>query len=106
MSQKMYNLTDNVNDGFKFDIRGKVFFMKYPTTDEIEELQKMTDESKAASTSGETTLEEQQKVQEYMYSFISPVEHETPIREAMKSENLKVLQRFNQMVKSEFSIGD
>lgn len=106
MSQKMYNLTDNVNDGFKFDIRGKVYFMKYPTTEEIEELQKMTDESKAASESGTVSLEENQKVQEYMYSFISPVDHDVHIREAMKSENLKVLQRFNAMVKAEFSVGD
>ena len=107
MSQsKMYNLTDNVNDGFKFDIRGKVFFMKYPTTEEIEELQKMTDESKSSSKDGEVSAEQNQQVQEYMYQFISPVEHDTPIREALKHENLKVLQRFNQMVKAEFSVGE
>ena len=46
------------------------------------------------------------EVQEYMYSFITPVDHNTDIREAMKSENLKVLQRFNSMVKSEFSVGE
>ena len=105
MSQKMYNLTDNVNDGFKFDIRGKVFFMKYPTTEEIEELQKMSDETKK-SDNGATSFEDSQEVQEYMYQFISPVDHEVGIREALKTENLKVLQRFNSMVKAEFSIGD
>ena len=106
MSQKMYNLTDNVNDGFNFDIRGKVFFMKYPTTEEIEELNRMTEESKSSAKDGEVSLEENQKVQEYMYSFITPVDHDTPIRDAMKTENLKVLQRFNAMVKAEFSVGD
>ena len=106
MSQKMYNLTDNVNDGFNFDIRGKVFFMKYPTTEEIEELNQMTEESKSSAKDGEVSLEENQKVQEYMYSFITPVDHDTPIRDAMKTENLKVLQRFNAMVKAEFSVGD
>ncbi len=106
MSQKMYNLTDNVNDGFKFDVRGKVFFMKYPTTEEIEELNRMTEESKSSGTTSEVSLEDNQKVQEYMYSFISPVDHDTPIRDAMKTENLKVLQRFNAMVKAEFSVGD
>ena len=106
MSQKMYNLTDNVNDGFNFDVRGKVFFMKYPTTEEIEELNRMTEESKSSGTTSEVSLEDNQKVQEYMYSFISPVDHDTPIRDAMKTENLKVLQRFNAMVKAEFSVGD
>lgn len=106
MSQKMYNLTDNVNDGFNFDIRGKVFFMKYPTTEEIEELNRMTEESKSSAKDSEVSLEENQKVQEYMYSFITPVDHDTPIRDAMKTENLKVLQRFNAMVKAEFSVGD
>ena len=103
MSQKMYNLTDNVDDGFKFDIRGKVFFMRYPTTEEIEELQRMADESKESTDKGATSLEENAKVQEYMYGFISPVDHEASIRDTLKSENLKVLQRFNTMVKSEFS---
>ena len=106
MSQKMYNLTDNVNDGFNFDVRGKVFFMKYPTTEEIEELNRMTEESKSSAKDGEVSLEENQKVQEYMYSFITPVDHDTPNRDAMKTENLKVLQRFNAMVKAEFSVGD
>ena len=106
MSQKMYNLTDNVNDGFNFDVRGKVFFMKYPTTEEIEELNRMTEESKSSAKDGEVSLEENQKVQEYMYSFITPVDHDTSIRDAMKTENLKVLQRFNAMVKAEFSVGD
>lgn len=104
MSQKQYNLTDNVNDGFKFDIRGKVFFMKYPTTEEIEELQRMAEESKEASNKGEGAVEKSDAVQEYMYQFISPVEHETPIREALRTENLKVLQRFNAMIKAEFSL--
>ena len=106
MSQKMYNLTDNVNDGFKFDIRGKVFFMKYPTTEEIEELQKMSEETKKSSDNGTASYEDSQEVQEYMYQFITPVDHEVDIREALKTENLKVLQRFNSMVKAEFSIGD
>jgi len=106
MSQKMYNLTDNVNDGFNFDVRGKVFFMKYPTTEEIEELNRMTEESRSSAKDGEVSLEENQKVQEYMYGFITPVDHDTSIRDAMKTENLKVLQRFNAMVKAEFSVGD
>lgn len=104
MSQKMYNLTDNVEDGFKFDIRGKVFFMKYPTTEEIEELQKMAVNVKEASDSGDVTVEQNEEVQDYMYQFISPIEHDTTIREALKSENLKVLQRFNTMVRTEFSL--
>mgnify|MGYP003596046914 CR=1 FL=1 len=106
MSQKMYNLTDNVEDGFRFDIRGKVFFMKYPNTEEIEELQKMADKSKSSSEDGSVSVEDSQKAQEYMYQFITPVDHETHIRDAIKHENLKVLQRFNNMVKAEFSVGD
>lgn len=106
MSQdKMYNLTDNVNDGFKFDIRGKIFFMKYPTTEQIEELQNMAQESKGSSDKS-VSVEDNNKVQDYMYQFITPVEHDVSIRDALKHENLKVLQRFNQMVKSEFSVGE
>lgn len=100
----MYNLTDNVEDGFGFDIHGKVFFMRYPNTEEIEELQKMADESRSSDKGAD--FEQNKRAQEYMYQFITPVDHDTPVREALKTANLKVLQRFNTMVKAEFSTGE
>lgn len=104
MSQKSYNLTDNVNDGFQFDLRGKVYFMKYPTMGEIEELQRLAEDAKAKSKSDESAAEQPGDAQDYMYQFISPVDHDTPIKYALKDENLKVLQNFNTMVRAEFSL--
>lgn len=108
MSQKVYNITDNVNETFDFFIRDKKYSMRYPTTSEMEELQTMTEEFQEARANIATTPEEMKKrsdsIQDFMYSFISPIDHETSVEEALKTENVVVLRNFNTMIKSELSI--
>ena len=108
MSQKMYNITDNVNDDFKFIVRDKKYSMRYPRTGEIEELQRITDELKEAEplkqTDPEKYKEKTTEVENYMYGFITPVEHDTPIRAILENENVVVMRNFNKMIRTELSL--
>lgn len=108
MSQKMYNITDNVNDDFKFVVRDKRYAMRYPRTVEIEELQSLTEELQEASglqkTDPEAYKDKLRSVEDYMYSFITPIEHDMPIRAALENENVVVMRNFNTMIKTELSL--
>ena len=108
MSQKTYNITDNVNDDFQFIVRDKKYSMRYPRTEEIEQLQELTNELKDAEplqkSDPEAYKEKVRGVEDYMYEFISPIEHETPIREALEKENVVVMRNFNTMIKTELSL--
>ncbi len=105
MSSK-YNLTDNVKDDFPFEIRGLQYIMRYPITEEVEEIQKKSNALQEAQDSNDDAkIDDMSKeIEDYLYSFISPVEHETSIKEALKKENIKVMQRFNIMIREELSI--
>lgn len=101
-----YNLSDNVQDDWPFEVKGLKFRMRYPMTDEVEEIQKM---ARDIDTAQEEKREEDverlsKKMEEYMYDFISGVDHETPIKEVLKSVNIKVMRNFNAMIRQELSI--
>lgn len=103
MSYKNYNLTDNVDDGFGFQIGEHKFTMRYPRVEEIEELQEVqakvsqaTDEEKAALT---------KQTQDYIYSFITADDgSDTKVEDVLKGHNIKVLQNFNNMVSAQFGV--
>lgn len=101
-----YNLSDNVNDGFNFELRGNKYTMRYPITEEVEQIQDITERLQAAQDAKDN--DEAQKLskqlEEYLYGFISPEGHDTPIREALLKENIKVMKNFNTMIKTELSI--
>lgn len=107
MSQnREYNITDNVNDGVKFDIRGKKFFLRYPLVDEVEELQRLADELQTSEKSEDESVrqEKSKQLESYIYNFVDPIEHDTPIKEALSKENIIALRNFNRMIKTEFSV--
>lgn len=82
-----YNL-DDVNDSFEFTLSGNRYKMRYPTTEEVE--------------LGDKLKTDAEKLQ-WLYDFISPVELSSPpITEVLKRVNVKVLARFNEMIKTEF----
>lgn len=90
-----YNLNDNVNEYFEFILGGFTYRMKYPTVEETEQVQ--ADIKKAREDKDED------KIAETMYRFISSENIEAPdIREALKKQNIKVMQNFNKMIESEF----
>lgn len=102
------DLTDNVDESFDFVLRGNKYTMRYPTTEELDDIQRLSTEMDGVDT---TTPEGREKAKEIndkladaMYQFITPVEHETSIREAMSKENVKVLRNFNTMIKTELAV--
>lgn len=101
-----YNLSDNVQDDFPFELRDKKYIMRYPLTEEIENLQALnlkleeaTDAKDADEVKAITT-----KLENFLYDFISPVDHDQSIRDALKVENIKVMKNFNTMINSELAI--
>jgi len=90
-----YNLNDNVAESFEFILGGFTYKMKYPTVEETEAVQAVLQEAvKSQDTS---------KVLEQMYQFISSDNKEAPaIGDILKKQSIKVIQNFNEMIKTEF----
>jgi hypothetical protein len=87
-----YNLTDNVNESFEFTIGGVAYTM-----------QEMVEKNQKDEKAGKEV--DEKEVNSYMYTFITPKEAESPsIEEILKKQNIKVLQNFNTMFKTEFGI--
>lgn len=85
-----YNLNENVAEYFEFEVNGHAYQMRYPTTEEVLEVQKLEKDEK--------------KQTEWLYTFITPVKADSPdIKEVMAKVNVKVLQNFSEMIKTEFS---
>lgn len=101
-----YKLTDNVNDTFEFELRDKKYTMKYPTTDELEQVQKLNAEMAEADEAKDKERGEKaaKQVENLLYGFITPVGHETSIKDALQNENIKVLKNFNTMIRTEISL--
>ena len=101
-----YNLNDNVNESFAFNVGGLEWTMLYPLTEELEEIEDMY--IKIKEFSEEKRKEEAQevadKLNDKLYGLISPVEHDNNIREVMKKQNVRVLRNFNKMVAAELAI--
>lgn len=107
MTQQVYKPTDNVEEGFAFELSGgKKYLMRYPLTEEIEEMQRMTEEAKTAQDEGrlEDAKNLAKQLDEFTHKFITPEGHDTPVDEALKKENVRVLRNFNRMIQAELSI--
>lgn len=91
-----YNLNDNVQENFEFQLDGHMYKMKYPT---VEETEKVQEALKKAQESGDN-----ESILSQMYQFISTDDKDAPpISEALKKQNIKVIQNYNEMIKAEFS---
>lgn len=100
----LYNLSDNVNDSFEFQLAGKKYIMRYPLVGEIEDMQKLSEEQKEATDADNKELieEKNKQLENFMYGFISPEnKDDEDIKTALKKQNVRVLQNFNIMVKTE-----
>jgi hypothetical protein len=100
-----YNLSDNVKDSFEFSIDGLTYNVKYPLVEELESMQNISKEIEIKTKKGESVTELEEKSQDWMYDFITPVTNDAPsIKETLKKQNFKVMQNFNTMFKTEFGI--
>jgi hypothetical protein len=89
-----YNLDDGVSESFKFSLAGHIYVMRYPTTEEIAEAQKIGDDDADART-------------KWLYGFVTPENSDDPgIEEALKKANIKVVRNFNAMIEKEFAVGE
>jgi hypothetical protein len=88
-----YNLNDNVEDSFKFQVGGHVYTMRYPLGEEVKKAQEMMDDDKISSN----------EVNKYFYSFITADDEKAPpIEDNLDGQNIKVIQKFNEMISKEF----
>lgn len=101
-----YKLSDNVQDSFNFEIRGKKYTVRYPRVEEVEEIQTLTDNLKEAQ---DEKREEDVKtisaqLEDFLYQFVEPDGHEAPIKDVLSKENIRVMRNFNKMIQTEFAI--
>lgn len=106
MSLRTINLTDNVDEGFNVVVRDKTFFIKFPTTEEMEQLQVASQDYEIARAANdfEKAKELSEKTEELIYSFSNPVNGEEGLRETLKKENIKVQQNFINSMRVEFGM--
>jgi hypothetical protein len=85
-----YNLDEQIEESFEFTLAGHNYQMKYPTTEEILAASKIKGE---------------EAQMEWMYGFITSSDEAAPlIKDVLGKVNVKKLQRFNEMVKTEFGV--
>lgn len=98
MSSERFNFNDDVSDAFQFEIAGLAYDMRYPTQDEIRPFVKLITQFEAIkNTASEEQIEKvNTKMEDFIHSLITPVGHETPIKETLKKVNIVVLRRLNE----------
>ena len=87
MTKKSWNLDQDNENGFSFQLNGHVYFFRYPTMEEADEFSK-TEEAKQL---------------DKMYEFIESPEGTPSIKETLGKSNIKVVQKFMEMVQIEFA---
>lgn len=101
-----YIITDGVEDSFDIEIRELKYVVRYPLVDEIEQIQDINTKLEEAQANKDTAAAKSigKELEDFMYGLISPVGHETPIKEALGRENTKVLKNFNTTIRNELAI--
>jgi bifunctional DNA-binding transcriptional regulator/antitoxin component of YhaV-PrlF toxin-antitoxin module len=98
-----YNLNDNVNDSFEFEVGGHKYIMRYPLVEELDEIREVAKENKKLREKGDKDKGEE--LQAKLYSFISPEKEDSPsIDQVLKKQNVKVMMNFNTMFFTEFGL--
>lgn len=105
-----YNLSDNVNESFNFEVAGKKFKMRYPLTSELDDIQglwaKLAELDRQSSEDEAIKAEKKdlaEQLEKTLYGFIEPEGHEENVQDVMKTQNVKVLKNFNKMVEAELA---
>lgn len=85
-----YDLTKDIQEYFEFNIDEHRYKMRYPTTEEALEAEKLR--------------EDPLKAGEWVQKFITPISDNAPdITELLNKSNVRVLRNFTNMIKAEFS---
>lgn len=95
-----YDLTGNNDASFKFSIRDNVYEFAYPTTGDMKELI-----AKFRQLEATDDKKEQEKLakalDEQLRSYITPIDHEVSINDALDAESVQTVRNFNKMVRTE-----
>lgn len=87
MSQT-YNL-DEVEDGVEFILNEKRYRLRFPTTEEVLNAEKLTDSQEQLA---------------FMYNLVEAIDKDAPnIKEALSGQNVKKTAKFNEMIKASFA---
>lgn len=98
----MYDL-DNTKDHFIFKVNGQDYKMTFPTVSQLEEIQGIAATKQNAS--DEDKLAAGKKVQQYIYSFIKPVNDSADdIENVVNRMNVITFKKFNEMIQTEFGV--
>lgn len=85
-----YDLTKDVQEYFEFNIDEHKYKMRYPTTEEALEAEKLQDDPLKAG--------------EWVNKFVTAVSENAPdINDLLNKSNVRVLRNFTMMIKTEFS---
>lgn len=85
-----YVLDKDIPDSFDFELGGKIYRMRYPIAEEVDEARKKISKPNF-------------DYKKWMYTFIDPIDDAPPIEEALKKVNVKVISEFNRMITEEFN---
>lgn len=99
-----YDLTGSLETKFSFTIGDKEFEFRKPTVREMREVAKKF----AGIEQEEDTEVQTQKSDEAMaelYKFVSPVNHDTDLKELLDEQTVGVQVAFNEMIKKELGAG-
>jgi hypothetical protein len=88
-----YNFDEiNVNERPEIIMGGTTYLLRYPTLEEVEELQKLK------------TPEEQT---DKMYSFIEKTDDDQPdFKLVLRKQDIRIVKAFSEMLKKEFGVGE
>lgn len=87
-----YNFDEiDVNDTPLITMGGHQYRLRYPTVEDIEKIQDLkTDEERTDA----------------MYDFLVPEGDSPAFKETLKKQDIRVLKRFSEMMKTEFGVGE
>lgn len=88
----MYNLNDNVNDNFEFELNGQKYKMRYPTLEETEALGKIIQANPGND----------DKMMEFVYSYITAQGGAPDIQELLPKQNIRIVHNMGNMIRKEF----
>lgn len=89
-----YNLNDNVNDSFEFELAGHRYTMRYPTVEETEKIQGAVKEADKDDNPMATL--------DSVYDLIEGQGDAPSIKKLLPKQNIRVLKNFTEMIKVEF----
>lgn len=102
-----YNLTDNTQPDFPFQIGELQYTFRYPTTGELRDIGKVNKELQDLidAKADDATIEAKSKeAEDKMNALITPVDHKNPISEVLETQPLPVVRNFRHMMAKEISL--